>query len=182
MTPTEQRNARAAAVTAAVQLHAALGLPPLQTGVCACGAIRLAERRVRHTADVLAAFIVGTTVIRLKPVVIVEEATSTSINPPEGATTMQMNTGQKFFVEVDTEDASGFDTHETIEWGISDEAVATLQISEDTQSAWVVSGAPGSAVLTASIPNLNLSATLAVDVVPAGTATIEIAASEPVNE
>ena len=97
---------------------------------------------------------------------------------------MQMNTGQKFSVTADTEDASGFDTPETIAWSIDNADVAVLSVSADTKTCEVVSGAPGSAVLTATVTSLDppLSATLAVDVVPAGTATINLVAGDPVSE
>ncbi|MFI6496924.1 hypothetical protein [Nonomuraea typhae] len=97
---------------------------------------------------------------------------------------MQMNTGQKVTVTCDTEDAAGYDTVETIDWSLDNADVATLQVSEDTRTCTVVSGAPGSAVLTATITSMDppLSATLAVDVVPAGTATIELVPGEPMDE
>jgi hypothetical protein len=85
-------------------------------------------------------------------------------------------------VSVDTEDAAGYDTMETIEWSIDNADVVSLVVAENTRSVEVISGAPGSAVLTASIPALGLSATLAVDVVPAGTATIALIPGDPVDE
>ncbi len=87
---------------------------------------------------------------------------------------MQLHDNEQVTVTADTEDAKGHDTVESIAWTISDEAVATLDISEDTRSCRVVAGDPGSAVLTADVASLGLSATLAIDVVPGGTATIEL--------
>lgn len=129
---------------------------------------------VRSTADLLAAWLEGTTRLRLTPGPIAEEDATAPDGAPSSGGNVQINTGQKITYTVDTEDASGYDTNETIEWSVDNEEVATLTVSEDTHSATVVSGAPGSAVLTASIPNLGLSASEIIEVVPAGTATITL--------
>ncbi|MEV0584121.1 hypothetical protein [Nonomuraea sp. NPDC050310] len=171
---------RAAALAAAVEMHVALGTHHLQLGVDREETTTEAENAIRVTASKFAAWLAGTARMHLIPGPVVDEATGETIH--EGVDPMQMNTGQKFTVECDTEDAAGFDTVESIEWSIDNADVATLQVSEDTRSCTVVSGAPGSAVLTASIAALGLSATLAVDVVPAGTATIELVAGDVVDE
>ncbi len=176
---------RAAALTAAIETHLIVGDLRLHLGTCAEHAVDYAETAIRDTAEVFAAWIAGTTRIRIVPGQVVDETTGA----PAGATNQgdnmaQLNTGQKFDVTADTEDAAGYDTNETIEWSLDNPDVATLQVSEDGKTCTVISGAPGSAVLTASLPNLDppLSATLAVDVVPAGTATINLVASDPVSE
>lgn len=176
---------RAAALTAAIETHLIVGDLRLRLGTGRDEAVAHAETAIRRTADVYAAWIAGTTRIRLIPGPVMDEAAGA----PAGASThgenmAQLNTGQKFDVTADTEDAAGYDTNETIEWSIDNADVASLQVSEDGKTCTVVSGAPGSAVLTASLPNLDppLSATLAVDVVPAGTATINLVASDPVAE
>ncbi|WP_157253228.1 hypothetical protein [Nonomuraea typhae] len=171
---------RAAALNAAVAVHAAFGLR-LHRGVDRDITARQAELAIRRTADVFAAWLAGTSRIRLVPGPVVNEWTGEPVDHIQGAI-MQMNTGQKCSIVCDTEDAAGYDTVETIEWSLDNPDVATLQVSEDTRTCTVVSGAPGSAVLTASIPALGLSATLAVDVVPAGTATIELVPGEVVSE
>lgn len=137
---------------------------------------------LRRTADVLAAWLGGTTRIRLIPGPITDEGSDVPTGTPTEGEIMQLNTGQKTSYTVDTEDASGYDTTEAIEWSIADEAVATLTVSEDGRSATVVSGAPGSTVLTARVTGLDLSATEAIDVVPAGTATIRLVAGDVVDE
>lgn len=174
---------RAAALTAAIETHLIVGDLRLRLGDGRDEAIAHAEAAIRKTADVYAAWIDGTTRLRLIPGPVVDEASGAPTGASnQGDSMTQLNTGQQFTVTVDTEDAAGYDTVETIEWSLDNGEVANLVISEDTRSVTVVSGAPGSAVLSASIPNLNLSATLAVDVVPAGTATIELIAGEVVDE
>jgi hypothetical protein len=163
------------------RLHTALGVR-LHRGVDRDVTARQAETAIRRTADVFAAWLAGTTRIRLHPGPPAPEQSNETTDTPLEVSVMQMNTGQKFTVECDTEDAAGYDTVETIAWSISDPNVAALQVSDDTRTCTVVSGAPGSAVLTASIESLGLSATLAVDVVPAGTATIELVPGDVVDE
>lgn len=174
---------RQAALDAALRLHLELGVR-LFPGICREETAAAVEDAVRQTARKFAALLEGTKRLRLIPTTPVNESAGAAGEPTQGATTMQMNTGQKFSVTADTEDAAGFDTAETLAWSIDNPDVATLVVSADTKTCEVVSGAPGSAVLTATVTSLDppLSATLAVDVVPAGTATISLDASDPVAE
>ena len=181
---TELMAVRVAALQAAVATHARLGLR-LCPGVDRAETIAQAELDIRRTAGIYLAWLHGTVRLRLTPGPIRDQATGlpTGTPTPEGDT-MQINTGQKFDVTADTEDAAGYDTPETIAWSIDNGDVAVLTVSEDTHTCTVTSGAPGSAVLTATVTSMDppLSATLAVDVVPAGTATIELVPGEPVDE
>lgn len=180
----DHAHAHAAALAASVAMHTAIGLR-LQRGVDRNTTIRDAEDAIRQTADKFVAWQAGTVRARLVPGPVVDESTGETITTtPEGATAMQLNTGQKFSVTCDTEDAAGYDTPETIAWTIDLPDVATLVVSADTRTCEVISGAPGSAVLTATVTSLDppLSATLAVDVVPAGTATIELVPGDVVDE
>lgn len=175
---------RRAALSAAMDLHVDLvgAYPP--TGDREETA-RAAVLAVRRTADVLAAWLAGTTRLHLTPGLITDEAADVPTGTPtqkEGVTMTQLNTGQQVTYTVDTEDASGYDTVETIEWVVSEPGVLTLNVSEDTRSATIVSGAPGSGVLTARISSLGLEVTEAIDVVPAGTATIKLVAGDVVDE
>lgn len=174
---------RQAALAASLELHLELGAA-LQPGVDRDDTVAELELAIRRTADKFAAWLAGTVRLRLNVSPVIDEATGVPTGTQPQGEPMQINTGQKFTVTVDTEDAAGFDTVETIAWTIDNAEVATITVSADTRSCEVVSGAPGSAVLTASIFSLDppLSATLAVDVVPAGTATIELVASDPVDE
>lgn len=56
----------------------------------------------------------------------------------------------------------------------------------DPKSKWVVSGAPGSAVVTVSVPTMpdmpDLTATLAVDVVPGGVAIVNLVTGDPIDK
>ena len=86
---------------------------------------------------------------------------------------MQIHDNEKFSLTVDTKDAKGFETADSITWTADDNgAVIELQVSDDSRSCEVVAVAPGSAVITVSDDAAGLSATEAVDVVAGGTATI----------
>lgn len=108
------------------------------------------------------------------------------IDTLEEATMTALNTGQKVRLTADPEDAAGFDVDVPVSFTVDDEAVATIvNIEDDPKSVWVVSGAPGSTVVTATVTNLAgdiLTGTLAVDVVPADVAVVNIEAGEPEAE
>ncbi|MEV8638074.1 hypothetical protein AB0395_41125 [Streptosporangium sp. NPDC051023] len=176
--PDRVLEARQTALTAAVALHGPLRLQP---GVDRAATVAAAELAARHTADVFTAYLLGTARIHLIRGLVVDEVTGIPAEP-HGGTNMQLNTGQKVTYTADTADAAGYDTVETVEWSTSEPTVTTLNVSADTRSCEVVSGAPGSAVLKASIPSLGLEVTEAIDVVPAGTATIKLVAGEVVDE
>lgn len=105
---------------------------------------------------------------------------------------MQIIDTQKFKLSADPEDAAGYDVDVPIAFTVDNPAVATLEDatlddgSIDPKSKWVVSGAPGSAVVTVSVPtsegNPDLTATLAVDVVPGGVAIVQLVAGDPIDK
>lgn len=138
-------------------------------------------------ADRFYGWLVGVTRVSFRIGPVVGEASDVSEpkhSAPEGEI-VQINTGQKFSVAIDTRDASGYPTDATVEWSVADETVATVVLDEgDDQKGWVISGAPGSTVLTVRVTDVEpaLEATLAVDVVPAGTATVQINAGPAVPE
>ncbi|WP_326828668.1 hypothetical protein OIE13_22240 [Streptosporangium sp. NBC_01810] len=175
---TDRAQARAAALQAAAVLHGPLTLLP---GVDRQVSERAVQESIRRLADGLAAYVFGTTRIHLTHGLVVDEASGIPAETSEGEN-MQLNTGQQVTYTADTEDAAGYDTVENIEWSIAPESAATLSVSEDTRSCTVVSGAPGSAVLTARITSLGLEVTEAIDVVPAGTATIKLVAGDVEDE
>lgn len=132
-------------------------------------------------------WLVGVTrlIIRVGPVVGKDSDVTWPKRSTEEGETVQINTGEKFSVAIDTRDAAGYPTDATVEWSIADETIATVTHDDaDDQKGWVISGAPGSTVLTVRVTDVEppLEATLAVDVVPAGTATIAIATGPAVPE
>jgi hypothetical protein len=176
----ERAQIRAAALTAAIETHLIVGGLREQCGVAREESVAAAEIAIRKTADAYAAFIEGTARLRLTAGPVTDQSTGvpTGTTITEGADMAQLHDTEKFTVTADTEDAKGFDTAETIEWTLDVPEVATLTVSDDTKSVEVAAGSPGSAVLTANLPALGLSATLAIDVVPGGTATIDLAVGD----
>jgi hypothetical protein len=160
--------AREQALRAALDLHrASLDRP---------GTIGDAEDAVRATAETFTAWLLGTTRIRLTRSPITSQTTGQPAGQaPEGAT-VQIHDDETFTLTVNTRDARGFETADTIDWAVDNGDVLSLQISDDSRSCRVVAGTPGSAVVTVTDTAIDpqLSATEAVDVVPGGTATITL--------
>ena len=105
---------------------------------------------------------------------------------------MQITDGQKFSLAADPEDAAGYDVEVPITFSVADESIATLAPVlddaglADPKSTWVVSGVPGSTIVTVSVPTgpdlPDLTATLAVDVVVGGVATIALVTGDAVDK
>ncbi|GAA3039702.1 hypothetical protein [Streptosporangium longisporum] len=177
----DRAQARAAAIHAAAVLHGPLAL---LSGVDRAVTERAAQESIRRIADGLAAYVLGTHSLSLIPGPVVDEATTVPTGTPhrEGITMTQMNTGHQVSLAINAQDAAGFPTTPNVTWTIDNPAVAELRVSEDEQTCTIVSGAPGSATVTVTIEDEHaegaepLSVTHAVDVVPAGTATIELVA------
>lgn len=105
---------------------------------------------------------------------------------------MQIVDTQKFQLSADPQDAAGYDVDAVITFAVDNAAVASIEDvtladgTVDPKSKWIVSGAPGSAVVTVSVPtsegNPDLSATLAVDVVPGGVAIVNLVTGDAVDK
>ena len=124
-------------------------------------------------------------ILRIGPVVAEDSDIGWPMNPAPEGEIVQINTGEKFSVTIPTFDAAGYPTDAVVEWSIADENVATVVLDAgDDQKGWVISGAPGSTVLTVTVtdaPDLP-PATLSIDVIPAGTATVQIITGPAVPE
>lgn len=94
----------------------------------------------------------------------------------------QITDMQKFRLTADPEDAAGYDVNVPVVFASADESVASItDIPDDPKSVYVVSGAPGSTVITASVSTLSgdvLTATLAVDVVTGDVAVVNLIAGD----
>jgi hypothetical protein len=169
---------RRAALDASLRLHDQIeGEFALQPGVSSADTVLHAEAEIRDTAEVLYAWLNGTTRLLLTR----SNVTRQNSGIPAGessteGTPMQLHDDEKFTLSVRTVDAKGFDTADDIDWTADDTSVVTLNVSDDGRSCEVVAGQPGSAVITVtdSATDPVLSATEAVDVVAGGTATIQL--------
>jgi hypothetical protein len=97
-----------------------------------------------------------------------------------------MNTSQKIKLTADPEDASGADVDVPVVFTSDNEAVATItDIPEDPKSVFVVSGVPGSAVVTATVTKLDgteITGTVAIDVTTGDVDHVNIVTGEPEAE
>lgn len=94
-------------------------------------------------------------------------------NTPKEPDTVQIHDDEQFTLTVQATDAKGFAvTDPNLTWSVDNESVAVLQVSDDKQTATVVAGVPGSAVVT--LTDGTLTVTEAVDVVPGGVALITL--------
>lgn len=166
---------RATALHEAVAFHAAIGDLPLKVGVDAAVTIAADETAVRNTAEVFLAWLKGAVSMTLfaGPITNQFSGMPSGVPTPQGGT-VQLHDNEQFDLTVDTKDAKGFETPDTVTWASADETVATVVVSLDGRTATIVAGNPGSTVITATDDAAGLSATEAIDVVPAGTATVSL--------
>jgi hypothetical protein len=90
---------------------------------------------------------------------------------------MQIHDDEQFTLSVTETDAKGFPVVEELTWTVDNEDSVTLQVSDDKQSAVVVAGNPGSAVIT--LTDGTLTVTEAVDVVAGDGALITLNEGTP---
>lgn len=187
LSPEQKLELKAEALRDAVGAFSGSDLMDLKHGETAEETYTRGADAILKTARRFYGWLTGSASLALLAGPIVSEPSTTDepkVPVAEGET-VQINTGEKFSVAIDTRDASGYPTDATVVWSVADELVATVVLDEgNDQAGWVISGAPGSTVLTVTVTDVEppLVATLAVDVVPAGTATVQITAGPAVPE
>jgi hypothetical protein len=90
---------------------------------------------------------------------------------------MQIHDDEQFTLSVTETDAKGFPVVEDLTWTVDNTDVVTLTVADDKQSATVVAGNPGSAVVT--LTDGTLTVTEAVDVVAGDGALITLSEGVP---
>jgi hypothetical protein len=163
---------RTEALRGALRFHLDLGDIQLHLGVDAGTSAGQGQTAVLTTAETFLAWLRGPATMSLHPGQVIDQITHIPTGTPVVGELMQIHDNEQFDLTVDTRDAKGFETQDAVAWASSDPAVASLAVSADTRVVTVVAGVPGSAVIT--VTDGTLSATEAVDVVPAGTATIAL--------
>lgn len=171
---------RDTALRLAVELHLGAGTVRLHRGVDAAATIAAAETAIRNTAETFLAWLHGPTSIRLHAGIVRDQTSGLPTGTPttEG-NLMQIHDNEQFDLVAAVEDAKGFPTTDALTWTVDNADAVTLAVSDDTLTCTVVAGNPGSAVIT--VTDGTLSVTEAIDVVPAGAATIALAEG-PVTE
>jgi hypothetical protein len=152
---------RADALRAALDLNIAAGGLSLHCGVDRAETLRADAAAVLDTAETFLAWLRGPVRIHLHPGLVVDQTTGLPSGTHIQGAPVQIHDNEQFTVTAEADDAKGFPTGDPIAFTSSDESVFT-----------VVAGVPGSAVLTAT--DGEITATLAVDVVPAGAATVAL--------
>jgi hypothetical protein len=170
---------RMAALEAAVTMHAAIhGDLALQIGVDRAVTIAEAETEIRNTADVFAAWLLGTTTIHFTPGPVYDQTTGQPTDTHDEENTMQLTDSQKSSLTVATRDARGFDTPDQVEWALTpdDGSIVTATVSDDSKTLAFSAVAPGQVDGTVTDNSVDppLSAPFVISVVPAGTTTITI--------
>lgn len=177
---------RVAALEAAVELHATVrGDFHLFPGVDAGVTFDRIETEVRHTAETFAAWLYGTSqlVITQGPIINQQTGDSRSPSPAPGDTMAQIHDNEDTSFIVEPKDPKGFPTSgDAITWDINpdDGSVVTKTVSADGLTLSVSAVAPGTVTGRVTDASANgadgnpLSASFTVDVVTAGTATIDI--------
>jgi hypothetical protein len=157
---------RKLALVETVRLYASFTTPPASTNV------------VRDSADLLYAWLAGSQLLTL----IEGPVMSQSTGLPTGTThqpgeIMQIHDDEKFTLTVDTKDAKGFETADTVAWTSDDNgAVVSLTVAADGRSCTVTAVAPGHVTITATDSAVTpaLTVTEAVDVVTEATSAIAL--------
>jgi hypothetical protein len=121
-------------------------------------------------------------VITIGPVL--SQSTGEPTGRTMGGTPMQLHDDEQVALSVGVFDAKGAEitddpatTNDDLVWSFDNPDVATLEVSADTRTCTVVAGLPGSG--TGTVVLGAVAASFAVDVVPAGAATITITEGVP---
>jgi hypothetical protein len=164
--------ARTTALRTALELHLAVGDLHLRRGVDAAATVTADETAVLNTAERFLAWLHGTVSLHLTASDIRNQATGVPAGHPTTGGTVQIHDDEQFTLSAATADAKGFPTTDPLTWAVDDATIASLVVSDDTQTCTVVAGVPGSCVVT--VTDGTLTATEAVDVVAGGTALISL--------
>lgn len=178
---------REAALQAALELHEEIGGLCLDIGVDAQTTISNAENRIVRTAERFAAWLEGTRYLTLTAGAVVRQGTGQPTGTPidlQGGIMPQLHDDEQVTITAHTADAKGFaTTGDQLAWNSSDTSVVTVTPATDgSNSALVVAGNLGTgAVVTLTDNSVTppLTATVAFDVIAAGTAAVNLEVGTP---
>ena len=104
---------------------------------------------------------------------------------------MQLHDNEQVDVTVRPVDAKGFESADALEYVVADETIATVvgATDEDSHTATIVAGVPGSTTVTITDPTAvdpatgnPLFVTIAVDTLPAGASALDVEVGTPVPQ
>jgi len=152
-----------------------------RTGVSLEDGLLQAEQAVRHVYQAYLAMLAGTT--QMAVTIGDPRPQSTTVPPNEGELVATITDTQEFDVTVATADGRGFATADTLDYTVSDEAVVTVigATDEDSHTATVRAGTPGTALVTITDNAVDppLTAAVAVTVTAGPTVAISVTEGEP---
>jgi hypothetical protein len=144
-------------------------------------------KAVRATASDLFDWLIGPALMFLTLGPVVDQATGDTITQPTGGSSVQITETQQFDVTVDVRSAKGTAipddpniSTDDVAFEVGDPGVASVLLDPSGRRATVVAGVAGSTDLTVSLGEL--SARVAVDVVPGGAATLNVTTGDPVEQ
>ena len=167
---------RELALAHAVALHEGLVVADVDAG-----------KVVRATATDLFDWLIGPALLFLTLGPVVDQATGDTISTTPKGSPVQITETQQFTVDVDVRSAKGTQipddpniSTDDVQFDIGDPSVAAVQLDVSGRRATVIAGVAGSTDLTVSLGEL--SARVAVDVVPGGAATLNVTTGEPTEQ
>lgn len=138
---------------------------------------------VTVVADRLFAYLGGPLVITLIIGPILDQATGRPTGNTTKGSPVQLHDDEKVTFTVAESDAKGAavaddptTTADDVSWTVDNAGAVALTVSQDTRSCELVAGTVGSAVLT--VASGSLTATVAVDVIPAGAVALTVTAGD----
>jgi hypothetical protein len=142
-----------------------------------------ADDAVIATANKFFSFFGGLAVVTLIIGPILDQATGRPTGNTTKGSPVQLHDDEKVTFTVAESDAKGANvaddattTADDVSWTVDNADAVSLTVSEDTRSCELVAGTVGSAVLTVTAGSL--TATVAVDVIPAGAVALTVTAGD----
>lgn len=177
---------RERALDAAVHLYAAGAFGAL--AVAPQHGPEAATESLRHTAETLFRWLIGGVTFTITHGVVVDQTTGLPTGTITGGTHMQLKDNEEVDLTVTVASAKGnvigddpATEADNLVWTVEGEdGLVTLEVSEDTRTVVVRAGSGlGSAVVAVALSGTELSATVAVDVIPGDAARVTVVEGTP---
>ncbi|MES2210992.1 MAG: hypothetical protein V4515_12570 [Chloroflexota bacterium] len=149
-------------------------------------------KAVLTTADAFFAWLRGPTRLLIEfGDIVKQDSLLPTGNTNAGGNMAQLHDNEQVDVTVKAVDAKGFESSDALTYVSADETVATIvgATDEDSHTATIVAGNPGSTTVTVTDPTAidpatgaPIFATIAVDVLAAGAVTVQVTEGTPVPQ
>ena len=146
-----------------------------------------ADAALRATATAIYNWVTGPAALWITIGTVVHQDTGQPTGTIIGGTPMQLHDDEQVALTVTVASAKGSvipddpaTSTDDLTWTTDDSTVAALEVSADTRTCTVRAGVTGSTIVSVSFQEL--SATLAVDVIPGGAAVLTIGEGTPAKQ